>query len=187
MTSKNFIWIRHAEKKFNNGWGSGTDKKHDPGIIEDDNPINTFVDNLVAKYGLPDKIVCSPYLRTRQTSLIIKKRLREKYNKYVNIIINNDIAEYLGFCKNHFGYADLDSETQKFLGGPIKTNETLESLQKRINSHIQRIISAEKNVWVVTHGIIISYIYKTLSNKEAERPEPLNYLVYRNNQITKNF
>jgi len=186
MTSKNFIWIRHAEKKFSNGWGSNTDRQHDPGIVEDITPINNLVDNLVHKYGLPDKIVCSPFLRTRQTSIIIKNRLDQIYNKQVKMVINNDVKEYLGFCKTN-DYADLDPQTEQFLGGKIKTQESLKSLQNRINTHLHRIMNFESNVWVITHGIVISHIYKTLYEEVPERPKPLNYIVFRNNQILKNF
>ena len=187
MTFKNFIWIRHAEKKFSNGWGSTADRQHDPGIVENITPINNLVDNLVYKYGPPDKIICSPFLRTRQTSTVIKNRLLEKHNKDTKIIISNEVKEYLGFCKNYFGFADIDLQTEKFLGGPIKTDESINSLEKRVASHIQRLIAFEENVWIITHGIVMSYIYKTLTTEEAERPEPLNYLVYKNNQIIKNF
>lgn len=186
MTSKNFIWIRHAEKKFSNGWGTNTDHQHDPGIVEDVAPINNLVDSLVDRYGMPDKIVCSPFLRTRQTSVAIRNRLAQRYNKQVRMIINNDVKEYLGFCKTN-SYADLDPETEGYLGGKVRTRESLESLQDRVNAHLHRIMNYETNVWVITHGIVISHIYKALYEEVPERPKPLNYVVFKNNQILKNF
>jgi len=187
LCTKKIVWIRHAEKSYSNGKAPRGEKQHDPGIRNDINPINTLVDELVSKYGYPSKIICSPFLRTRQTANVIKKRLQIRHDKTPIFEINSLIREYLGFCKNKKDYADIDSETEKHLGGPIKIEEEIESLQNRIDLHIRRIKTEEENVWVITHGIVMSYIYKTLEGKEPERPQPLDYIVYSNSEISKNF
>lgn len=187
MVSKTFIWIRHAEKKYKNGKGGAYDKQHDPGIVEDESVIYETVSKLVAEYETPDKILCSPFLRTRQTSEVIKKALRQKYDKDVEIIVCNNVREYLGFCKSKDGYADLDYQTEKHIGGPLKLKETMLNLTLRLESHINMLNKTEKNVWIITHGILMSKIYKLYTGEEPNRPSTLDYIIYDNNQISKNF
>ena len=184
ICTKKIIWFRHAEKSYNNGKAPRGEKQHDPGILNDINPINSLVDELITKYGYPDRIITSPFLRTRQTANVVKKRLQIRHNKIIPIEIDCTVMEYLGFCKNKKDYADIDSETEKHLGGPIKLDETLDSLMYRIKQHINQSLN---NIWVITHGIIMSYIYKELTGDEPERPNPLNYIVYSNSEISKNF
>jgi len=187
MVSKTFIWMRHAEKKYNNGKGGIWDKQHDPGIIESEEEIFRITDKLVDEYGVPEKILMSPFLRTRQTSEIIKKRLLQKYDKKIETVICNNVREYLGFCKNKTGYAELEYETETYLGGPVKLKETLTNLNLRIESHINSLNKNNSYVWVITHGLIISTIYRLQVGEEPKRPGPLNYLISDNNQISKNF
>ena len=77
-----FIWIRHAEKLYNNGKGPIGSKQHDPGILRDEEQkIRNLTRRLIKIYGYPNKIICSPYLRTRETCNYIKEEL--------NIFINH--------------------------------------------------------------------------------------------------
>jgi broad specificity phosphatase PhoE len=187
MVSKTFVWIRHAEKKFKNGKGCLWDKQHDPGIIEDEENIYETVNKLADEYGIPDKILTSPFLRTRQTSDVMKKILLQKYDKNIEISICNNVREYLGFCKSKDGYADLDYQTEKHIGGPVKLKESTLNLTLRLESHINNLNKHEKNVWIITHGILMSNIYKLHTGDEPDRPKPLDYIIYDNNQISKNF
>jgi broad specificity phosphatase PhoE len=187
MVSKTFVWIRHAEKKYKNGKGGIWDKQHDPGIIEDESPVYDVVRKIADEYGVPDKILTSPFLRTRQTSNIIKKILLQKYDKNVEICICNNVREYLGFCKSKDGYADLDYQTEKHIGGPVKLKETMLNLTLRLESHINTLKKTETNVWVITHGILMSKIYELYTGEQPDRPNPLDYIICDNNQISKNF
>jgi len=187
LYSKKIVWVRHAEKSYSNGRAPKGERQHDPGILNELNLINNLVDELIEKYGYPDRIITSPFLRTRQTTNVIKKRLQIRHNKLPLIEVSPLIREYLGFCKNKNDYADIDSETEKYLGGPIKLEESIDSLQYRLQSHIRAIQSDTDNIWVITHGIVMSYIYKEFMGQEPERPKPLNYIVYSNSEISKNF
>jgi broad specificity phosphatase PhoE len=187
LHSKKIIWVRHAEKSYNNGKAPRGEKQHDPGIRNDIHPINSLVDELVEKHGPPDKIIISPFLRTRQTANVIKKRLQIRHNKIPSIETNTLIREYLGFCRDKNSYADIDSETEKYLGGPIKIEESIDSLHYRVKSHIDSLSTIEDNIWVITHGIVMSTVYSILTSEEPERPKPLDYIIYNNSEISKNF
>jgi broad specificity phosphatase PhoE len=187
LCTKKIVWLRHAEKSYTNGRAPKGEKQHDPPITNDLNPIYNLIDELIVKYGYPDKIITSPFLRTRQTTNVIKKRLQIRYNKIPTIETSCLIREYLGFCKNKTDYADIDSETEKYLGSPIKLEETIDNLQYRIQSHINSLFTESNNIWVITHGIVMSYIYKNIAGEEPERPKPLDYIFYSKSEICKNF
>jgi broad specificity phosphatase PhoE len=183
MSKNRTVWIRHAEKMYNNGFPVNGGKKHDPGIIVDKDVflhVGMLVDELVITWGKPDRIIVSPFLRTRQTCSLICNSLAEKYKVSPKIEYDTDIGEYLGFCKSNQlnEIADVENETRSLYSFPIKLRESLQDLNKRVYQHIKRIFTLEENIWVVTHGIVISRVYSNLYNAKLERPKPLEYIVY---------
>ncbi len=92
------VWIRHADKLYNNEKGPFGCKQHDPGIIENAETlcdIDYLVRFLVQKYGIPQHIFCSPFLRTRQTAELLIKNLEKNYNVKNEYVVYNTIYEYL--------------------------------------------------------------------------------------------
>lgn len=190
---KNIIWIRHSEKKFKNGYASNIGEyHHDSGIILNNDTIKNIeilTESLKILYGEPKKIIVSPFLRTRETTSIMTKYLKEKYKITPNIEYSSDISEFLGFCKrtNHKQLADLEPETRKFFNFPIFLGESINHFHKRVEKHINYIQNENGNVWVICHGLVLSSVLKYFGYYEKERPKPLDYIVLEKNNLVKSF
>lgn len=184
MKCDRIIWIRHAEKLYDNEKGPDGCRQHDPGLIMNlklHKNIDYLVNNLIKNYGVPNKIICSPFLRTRQTMNLILEKLNNKNN--INIEYSNNIAEYLGYCKSNNKHADVELETKHIMNIPILIGESIESLDSRVERHLNTVENQCGTIWVITHGIIISKIFKLISGQKLNRPEPLDSLVYTNDQL----
>lgn len=182
MEAQKIIWIRHGEKLFDNEKGPIGCRQHDPGLIINNKIIENvkyLVDNMSKNYGTPSKIICSPFLRTRQTLNLMRDYLPSN----IEIEYSNHIFEYLGYCKK-FVYADLEDETQKLIGKTIYTSvESIEDLKSRIQKHLEYVKNTKGVIWVITHGLIMSQIFNILSGKFLERPNPLDSLVLTNKEL----
>jgi len=188
--NKTYIWIRHVEKKYNNGRPVDGGKLHDSPIVEDSQTqieIEKLVKELVEIYGIPDNIITSPFLRTRQTSSMIKETVMRMYQRDIKIECSTDVGEFLGFCKNKNEEADLELETKKHYKEPYIIGERIKALYERLVTHIKKINRTERNVWIVTHGIIMSKIHTIFNNIEPSRPKPLDYMLYNGNKLTAFF
>jgi len=187
------IWIRHVEKLYKNGKGDIHDKtqyQHDPGIkIEEDTfkKIEELVFNLVKNHGTPKYIYCSPFLRTRETMNLILEILDKKYKTYPTIVYKTEIAEYLGFCKRFDSKekADIHPDTKKIFNFAIFLGESLNHFKERVYNHFKEIKDNNDNIWIVTHGIVISNIFNHYNGFNIERPKPLDYIVFKEQKMYK--
>jgi broad specificity phosphatase PhoE len=185
-----FVWIRHAEKLYNNGRPIGQGKTYDPGIVDNihtRNNIWALVEKLVKRLGVPEKIITSPFLRTRQTTELIVAFMFQKYGWTPIIEYSEDISEYLGFCKNKSDPVGLEEETSKHMKRTSLLEESMASLTTRVEKHILNIHKNEKNVWVITHGIVMSKIFNFYNGFEPNRPEPLDYMILEKNKLSAIF
>lgn len=200
------IFIRHGEKEFSNGKGPLESYQHDPSII---NPsvILEKGEYLKTMFGKPTYCLTSPYLRCRETLFLLLQLNLSKIE--YNIYVDKNISEYLGNQKPY--YVNGKKNTIPLVSpGTLKFNPphvkepfkdlvsrcelALEVLFEEIKSDsfgksYSKISSNQKNnkkkeivVWVVTHGIVISSIYKlflekynfTEDNSESWGKEPGN-------------
>jgi broad specificity phosphatase PhoE len=192
MTS-NFIWIRHAEKQYNNNKAPQGYHNHDSPIKED--CIYTIYDKvefLVKEYGFPTHIVYSPFLRTRETKDHMLVKLKEIDNtkwSNINVDYDTDISEFLGFQKPIGGNADIEKETQEKFEDKILLGESFKKLNYRVKNHLEKLKIYEnkedKCVWIITHGIIINNIYHNLYKMKGikkdlkSRPKYLSCLSFQ--------
>jgi broad specificity phosphatase PhoE len=187
--TKKILWIRHGNKLYCNGKAPEGYHQHDPPLKEDaEEDIYKKVDTLIAKFGYPDKFICSPFLRTRQTVEKMLERLyilNNKKTSNITIEIDTDIGEYLGFQKPYYEEADVDEETVKLSKTKIILGESLKNLNFRVKQHISRLNLFEEKpeiIWVITHGIILNNVYYCLSKmnsrgkKLPERPPSLSHV-----------
>ena len=87
------LWIRHGEKKFKNGKGIPGYSQHDPPLKENsDMKINILGHNIFLNFGIPDKIISSPFLRTRETSLKLINFFRQQYSVEIPMVIDTNIG-----------------------------------------------------------------------------------------------
>jgi broad specificity phosphatase PhoE len=194
MYSK-YIWIRHADKKFDNGKAIDGYCQHDSPIKDDINEeIYDKVNLLVEKYGFPTHIIYSPFLRTRQTKdymLIKLKEIDEILSEKIEINHDLNISEFLGFQKPIGVPAKVEEETQLYFKQTILLGESLKNLNLRVMNHIYDLnifdTKKEKCIWIITHGIIISNIYhnlykiKNIKQDLKTRPKSLSYLCFKFN------
>jgi broad specificity phosphatase PhoE len=190
--SYRLIFIRHGKKVYDNGKGPEKSKQNDSPLIESFNgEIITKGKFLIEKYGQPNRIITSPYLRTRQTAKLMAP---ENFEIEVNLLL----SEYLGnqfqstlveipsdsiFSEYTLSYdPDVEPETLKYGKLPRK-GENFKRCKYRCYKFVKEILSgmpnvhtAEmpdgaidpladtsiQNIWIISHGIIIKQILKTL-------------------------
>lgn len=192
-----YLFIRHGPKEYRNGRALSGNPQHDSPIMRSCIPRCREVGQfLVNKYGTPNMVVMSPYLRTRQTAQELTYCLKYKKDELKNLFyIDNNIAEFLG---NQRGTMDVTEETLNYSNNRFaegtnlpSTQETMDSLINRIENHLlmmQILRSApsleepeedatstptpleqvSKVVWIVTHGIVISKIYEVLKEHDFQ-------------------
>lgn len=151
------IYIRHADKEYSNG--DASIYKHDPRITEKgvDKARQVSLD-IAEKWGIPDMIICSPYRRTRETAIIMKKAVSSMAKRKIPIHIDNDVAEYLGNQKKY----ELDVTPKTLIYNPPHP-ESFFQMRERVKNHHNRILEyirkkKEGIIWIVTHGLIIKQI-----------------------------
>lgn len=167
------LWIRHAEKKFKNGKGSPGYCDHDPPLKKTDDPnINIVGHSIFIRFGVPDKIICSPFLRTRETATNIQKFFSKFYCKDIEISIDINIGEFLGWVKPPGLKARVTEETSKYIT-PLLGVEKVKDVEERSKIHVDSINRTE-NILIVTHGIVIEFIHKHLTGKKLNKISELS-------------
>lgn len=163
-----FLFIRHSKKLFNNGKPINNLPKHDPPLIagqEEDMIKKLYC--LKAKYGIPNHIYTSPYLRTRQTTQVIT----EFFNG-ISVSFDYNLKEFLGWQKPKSSPADLDAITNAYLVNEGKKEligvEKPKDVEERVLSFLRNFEENDNNFYyVITHGIVISKLCKIIENKEC--------------------
>ena len=153
-------WLRHAKKKYKNKDNLG-EFKHDSPIVDGcEKDIESLCVKLILESKVPDKIICSPFLRARQTCDMITDLLHLN----IPVEIDTSISEYLGWVEPKGKIADVDKVTKRYII-PKLGEENLRDVQKRVNFHLNILKrSNNQNILIITHGIIISKICKKIYN-----------------------
>lgn len=176
------MWIRHGKKKYKNGKAIDGGREHDPGLINSLEEIHTLCKIIKKKYGCPDMIITSPFLRTRQTAGLIQTYFGDS----IPIHIDTDITEFLGWVKPRGNVADIDEVTKSFIT-PLLGVENVNDVQLRVNKHLTKInlnVTDSMNVIVVTHGIIIKYIYKIITGNTINQIKELGGVTINKGVLT---
>ena len=174
-------WVRHGRKKFNNKDSRKNVFQHDSPLKENCySDIEKLCFTLILDSKVPDKIICSPFLRTRQTAYWIIQILGLQH---IPIEIDTNISEYLGWIQPKGHPASVTLETQQHIQ-PILGTETIQDVERRTELHLEKIKRNDKkiNVLVVTHGIVISCIAKNYQ-KNINRFNELEGLTLSENSV----
>lgn len=175
-------WLRHGEKKYSNGHAPHGHHNHDPPLKENvKSKIDKLSVNIKCKYGIPNIIICSPFLRTRQTAVFLKEKFENMSNKIIPIYVDSDISEFLGWNKPKGSRPDVDDYTEKFIIPNIGT-EKLKEVDLRVKNHLLQINKSD-NIVIITHGIIINYIYQNMTHQKLGRVKELSGINLRNNAV----
>lgn len=138
------LFFRHFEKQYANG--KSKTYKFDPDILREPQNLDRRVAAIVKKYGVPHKIVTSPFRRCRSSASSIKRVLGGEGFEIV-VEINRDWGEYLGNQSQISTITDFTPETAK--EDPI--------IETNWNQFLTRIqsLSVERGVWYITHKLTI--------------------------------
>lgn len=147
------IVIRHGKKEYDNTTGLDSPLS-EQGVVEATIIIKQYTTDLIS---CPKTIICSPYLRCRETSLILQNELYNKFNKIIPIKPNPIFGEYLGNRKT-IDYNSITQETKDYY-----SYFKIESY-KQFNSRINKIILYD-NCCYVTHGLVIKLLLNNLKDK----------------------
>jgi len=183
------IYIRHAHKAYRNGdppvpkdqVTSSKDLKysyaHDPPLTSEGKKEAAFLaEELLKKYPVPTLIITSPYLRARETAIIMARVIVKKYSPAsIQILCQNEISEYLG---NHTEIS-LDVSPGTARHRPPHP-ETFYRFRQRIRNHYSSWKRSKEVIWVITHGVVINEIIRPFYSRQkvpylgyivAESPE----------------
>ena len=136
------IYIRHAEKEYDNNKSAAF--RFDPNITQEGRIGSMqLADELIKLWGIPKYIICSPYLRCRQTSEALLDQVKYHLinDTSIEIKCSIEVSEYLGNqIKNYPSEEDFYRETN-ILEPPI--NETFSVMEKRVRK--QRLPTQAKS------------------------------------------
>lgn len=173
------ILIRHGEKEYKNTKSSTYSL--DPDLTKQ-GKLNAYskFSLLLATYGVPDKIIASPYLRTRTTADIAKQVIHDITGIDVEIIYDNYLSEFLKYDKyvNVNLNNDLRPETLQF--DPILP-ETHIQHKERMQELLETCLD---NVWYIQHGYNITTMVSLLNQKISYPKELCGVIIDEYNNIT---
>lgn len=143
------ILVRHAEKQ------EEKEYKIDPKIVVADVERARFrFESLLEQSGLPDKIICSPYERTRETAKIARDVIYESTGIQVPLSIDVELRDYVGTKKLQI--AMLQRQIRPSTLAFRFEKETWEQYEVRIRKFIDKMLKDNcQNVWYITHGSFI--------------------------------
>jgi broad specificity phosphatase PhoE len=171
------IYIRHADKAYENGKSEHV--QHDPGITPHGRlRTGVLTEELIGKYGLPTLIVCSPYLRARQTAYAMSQWINKNYPGIgggdIPIYCDVGLSEYLG---NHRKVSLDVMPSTSYFKPPHPENFYL--FRKRVKQHNDRVRNSPLQhtvVWFITHGVLVREIGRIHHVKVRKYVPNLSYL-----------
>lgn len=145
------LFVRHAEKEYQNG--SPVPYRFDPHITEQGRiHAKKRFRHFYKIVGNPDMIICSPYLRTRETAQVAQEVLLEEDHD-VPIYCDSLLSEYL---REQWNAESKDFHRSTWEAGPPILSEDSEERRERVKEFIENI--DDKNVWYVSHGVFLKEI-----------------------------
>lgn len=137
------------------------------------------VKELVQKYGYPSRILCSPFLRARQTLEIFKSILKKlDPEQYAKLRRQIEIDTRLGrfFTPEQQKHPEVRGSTKKYQP-PVKEsiNKFVRRLEKQANRCYQKGYFNDDGhvVWCISHGLAIK---KLLLSLGLDAPESVPFL-----------
>lgn len=177
------LYIRHGKKVYSNG-GSVTYPLDPPIVQSEYRDGGEIFSRLIARYGIPKCIVASPFLRTRQTSEILRDTILRDTGISVPIVIDRNIGEYLGNATRYLvprrGESPGDSKryvqtlpftTQTAAHRPIFCKNPLEYHQLAAE-HVEQCRNVW-DTWYVTHGLFIQNVMSIITEQSQPYPDTL--------------
>lgn len=166
------IYLRHSDKEYKNG-----DRGFDPPLTNKGrSKVIPLGIALLQRYGIPTTIICSPYLRCRETAELLHRAIFDKTKQRVGIRCDPSISEYLG---NHPGQPFIVSDETRAYNPP--QTETFYQMESRVHTHNDRMRDFDRDrrpVWIVTHGLIIDRLLAFMGFRRPPAIPPLCFVVF---------
>lgn len=162
------LYIRHGEKAYDNG-KSDLFPLDPPLTEEGKREAYQFFPLLMSLYGAPERIIASPFLRTRETAAILSEL------SGVPVEIDIMVGEYVSV--RHPTQDALHPDTLEY--EPIHP-ETRREFHHRIGEHVNQ---CDDEAWYITHGLFIQRLAERY-NYDLEYPDPLCGMVIDEGQIS---
>ena len=151
--------IRHGPKAWSNGRKRGASgKSHDPPLAtKGPAEVEAFREELLLRSPRPDVIICSPFLRCRETAKILSEG-----NESL-IKIEPRLREMLGNWSKRQHLIQLEPETWEAIKGQ-RLCESWSAFNSRIEEMANELckLPANQNIWVVCHGVVIQELSKRM-------------------------
>ena len=190
------IYIRHSNKEYVNG--DALMFKHDPGITEKGvENAKMVAQHLIEQWGIPSKIIVSPYRRARETAKVMRSVLTNTDNtekkKKIPIYVDREVSEYLG---NHRSVT-IDVTESTLVHDPPHP-ETFNDMKLRVKKHHDKITNYMKKdikkgssnntnnknvIWIITHGLIMKQVASLIGIKMSKEFPPLTCLSIMDGEI----
>lgn len=163
------LFIRHGPKEYENG--KSVTYCLDPGLTTKGkaDAYSKFV-SLCLKYGPPERIISSPYLRARETALLAQMAISDCFydldtklmmqgiikrrgkHPLTEIVFDARIGEYLGNQRDRDVNEDLRPMT--LMLDPIHGE-----MYGDYSARVRRFVASKPgNGWYITHGIVLQSI-----------------------------
>lgn len=171
------IYIRHAEKAHANGEKNCIYPFDSPLTVTGLEACSGTAEQLHKTFGLPTFIVCSPFLRARQTALAIRDHLFSMTGVHVSILCDNKVGEYLG---NHKKIDKQKAFAPQTLALDPIVDACVSHLEVRVREHNDVFGSLDYdnfNFWIVTHGLVIKKLSTFNGHNFEGYPQPLSGLI----------
>ena len=177
------IYIRHGNDQTNTK--SAIKYKHDLPISKNSKHlIKKLTHELVEKFGYPTKIYSGPFIRCRDTMMVMINEIifmkngidpdfcLKCYDFDIELNVDCNLSKYSAHLKNK-----LYKISPTTLNYNIPTKETKNDFDMRLDTHIESMKKniPYHNIWCVTHA----YIYKQIGSKlNINTPSHINFLDY---------
>lgn len=171
------IYLRHGSDE-----GEDPTFAHDQKVVmtkENQEDITKVGKFLVAKYGTPDMIVCSPFKRAKDTFDIMKKTgvIAPDYKLFVD----TRVGRYFSSKEKNAG-PEVRQETLEM---GAKVYDPWDKFKERVYRHVDQVTadgftkSRHKIMWVITHTLVIKEVAKYLNFEMPEYYEFLQWVCLR--------
>lgn len=156
--------------------------RHDNKLVETNlnDKVQKLMEKLIARYGLPDRIFCSPMRRTRRMLDIVMRHLKYTYKHKVpeGIWIDRRLSRF--FIGEEQDHPEIAPCTKKY---KIPIRETVSQFEARIRGFVRHMEKrgyhrrGGKVAWVFTHAVPYKEICDLNSIKTHEIIGFLDYEV----------
>ena len=163
------IYIRH-----------GRDKRgkyaHDERLTESaKEDIALFTEKMVLQFGFPDLIYYSPFMRTRETTKYILRKLKELKQENVKIKCEPKLGRFF----TSYERRDPDISDSTMRRKPI-INDKKKEFHSRIKKFLRKVQYKSKkhnlNIWNITHTLVLLHVAELASIERNPHVEYLDFV-----------